>query len=162
MSDWSDWKNKASWPRGPWDDEPDEAFWTDAATGFPCQARRGPLGQWNGYVGVSPGHRFYDTESDELCDLEVHGGVTFSGTWSDDDLFHWIGFDCAHAGDVCPGMLVLDPSMYGEYRTLDYVRCECGRLASQLGAVDTRWMAKMEKEAIEWLSRTRSELRDDS
>ncbi|AMN41092.1 hypothetical protein [Rhodoplanes sp. Z2-YC6860] len=51
----------------------------------------------------------------------------------------WFGFDCAHAGDICPSMSRLGlRSMsgdYGEvYRDIDYVTAECQKLAKQLAA----------------------------
>jgi hypothetical protein len=47
---------KDSWDDGPWHAEPDEATWTDEATGYQCVAARGPHGAWCGYVGVPKTH----------------------------------------------------------------------------------------------------------
>lgn len=66
--------------------------------------------------------------------LNVHGGITYSeneapnteckkypDTW-------WFGFDCAHAGDLCP------KSKYSEgvYRDVTFVKKEVRKLVSQL------------------------------
>lgn len=79
--------------------------------------------------------------------LEVHGGCTWAEFMEENDLW-WFGFDCAHAGDVCPAMNALFRYLNREhpelkipmrerrdwetYRTLDYVRVECAGLARQL------------------------------
>lgn len=48
---------KSAWGDGPWQSEPDEARWTDDATGLPCYAfRSGISGTWCGYVGVDHDH----------------------------------------------------------------------------------------------------------
>ena len=52
----------------------------------------------------------------------------------------WFGFDCAHAFDLVPGMRALlaesggglSHSMDETYRTLNYVRDNCEKLAQQL------------------------------
>jgi hypothetical protein len=45
----------------------------------------------------------------------------------------WLGFDCAHAGDVVPQMREVLPSLnkFGVYRNIDYVKNECEKLARQ-------------------------------
>ena len=165
--------DKTSWPRGPWDGEPDKAQWPDEATGLPCLAVRGPVGAWCGYVGTKEGHPFfgvsyscgrwsdddgYDT-SPEGC-LEVHCGLTFSDFCQkskdettgichvpgegEDDRVWWLGFDCAHAGDITcikhrpmDQVLVDDEDTWPEetYKTLAYVHKECASLADQLNKI---------------------------
>ena len=148
-------KNK-EWGPGPWDDEPDRAEWRDEATGRPCLAVRNSMGAWCGYVAVDPGHPLCDGGRDDL-DLDVHGGVTYAGKCND-HVCHtplpgepadvtWIGFDCGHCGDLMPLMRMREreldaklgrrlASPYGkEYRTLDYVRTECAKLAAQVVAL---------------------------
>ncbi len=80
--------------------------------------------------------------------LEAHGGITYSGACSPGeggrgichtpspgdprDLF-WFGFDCAHCGDVVPGMPFGSSLMSdGQYCDVGYVAAECARLAGQL------------------------------
>jgi len=52
---------KKQWGPGPWQDEPDELFWRDAATGLPCAIVRNTevSGCLCGYVGVPPGHPLF-------------------------------------------------------------------------------------------------------
>jgi len=79
--------------------------------------------------------------------IRVHGGLTFSQqgdgeTW-DKDLW-WLGFDCAHSGDLVPGMYekygVVLPERFTQlqhdevYRNIDYIKNETMRLAEQLTA----------------------------
>lgn len=120
---------------GPWWGEPDRVDWIDPGSGLPCRARRGPFGAWCGYVGLLPGHPWYDVDYDDL-DVEVHGGLTFGGRLSDaPEAMRWVGFDCAHAGDYTPGLVAKGfPSYPGEvYRDLAYVEAEIRKLAEQLG-----------------------------
>lgn len=71
-----------------------------------------------------------------LC-LRVHGGLT----WADNhhacgepDGLWWFGFDCAHAGDLCPGMFSY-PHPGDVYRDQQYVVAEVQSLAAQLARV---------------------------
>src|ERR1700742_75959 len=111
--------DKSKWPPGPWHDEPDKLQWMDAATRMPCLIVRGPSGALCGYVGVAEGQQYFGVEYDAVH-AEVHGGLTFAGFCQaghesegvchvpDDgepEHVYWLGFDCAHAGDVSPGYL---------------------------------------------------------
>ena len=91
--------NRAGWPIGQWDSEPENRVAFEHV-GLPCVLHRGPLGYWCGYVGVMPGHALYEigysvcsincTEYREkaYCSsehkhtpeslLRVHGGITYS------------------------------------------------------------------------------------
>lgn len=60
------------------------------------------IGHLCGYVGVPQGHPWFG-ESDYDVDATVHGGLTFAGSLDEDGLWY-VGFDCAHSGDLCPGM----------------------------------------------------------
>jgi hypothetical protein len=142
------WIDKTAWGPGPWMDEPDKVQWEDAATGLPCLAVRGPLGNWCGYVGLADGHPAY-RQSHERMDVEVHGGLTYSASCATEtDESHsichvpsageaearwWLGFDTAHLGDYAPAMHGRLPAwLRGTYRTLAYVQEECRHLARQL------------------------------
>lgn len=123
---------------GPWNGEPDHKVWLDPRTGLLCVARRTQMGHWCGYVQA-----FGDAACD---DYAAHGGITMVGCLafldkelaadaaklvSDLDLvagFSFVGFDCAHAGDLIPE----HPQIGGEYRTLDYVYVQCSDLALQV------------------------------
>ena len=114
--------DRSRWGAGPWDGEPDRFAWR--SDGVPCLVQRSPLGAWCGYVGVQPSHPWFGKSLDECAeDLSgvvvrpsVHGGVTYAAACAPehgichvpepgepDDLW-WIGFDCAHAGDLVPGL----------------------------------------------------------
>lgn len=143
--------SKAGWPDGPWKTEPDRIQWRDEATGLPCLIIRNSFGVLCGYVGVSKNHPLFEKEYDD-ADVEVHGGLTFSGHCSpnkegvchivedgEDDNVWWLGFDCAHYMDYVPGMpailwLVGRRAGLGnsEYRDIPYVKAECQSLAQQL------------------------------
>jgi len=139
-------------PSGPWHDEPTKIQWVDATTGLPCLIVRNRLGALCGYAGVDPTHPLHKRDYDSLypdIDVNVHGGLTFSDSCahskdesqgichipepgSSDDIW-WFGFDCAHCGDLVPGMLRHFKSESEEdYRDVAYVADEVTRLAAQL------------------------------
>lgn len=150
--------DRTDWGRGEWDGEPDKMQWTDGATGLVCLAKRNPRsGNWCGYVGVAPGHPWHGKSYNDV-EAEVHGGLTFADGCQEgppeqtichvpapgeaDDLW-WLGFDCHHAWDFAPGMhargVKLDPVLFARdwnetYKSLSYVRKECGDLARQIAA----------------------------
>lgn len=152
--EWS-FVDRSEWGEGPWQGEPDKVQWQDERTGLPCLAVRGPLtGSWCGYVGVPEGHRLYGLDFSRL-DVDVHGGLTFAGGCVTEDREHgichvpdegepdhvwWLGFDCAHAFDVSPGLQAhlsrlraVPGGMLGDvYRDLAYVREQCRGLAEQI------------------------------
>jgi hypothetical protein len=151
--------DKSQWGDGPWQDEPDKVQWRDKSTGFPCLAvRHRRHGHWCGYVGVTREHPYFEKCAYDL-DVEAHFGLNFSAMCQvdDDDKEHgvchipepgqtdevwWLGFDCAHAGDLCPGLESFVARMRqivgihfhstDTYKTLDYVRAECEHIAEQL------------------------------
>lgn len=138
--------DKSDWPRGPWDTEVDKKQWVDEATGLACMIRRAghELGHWCGYVGVPRGHAAYGVEYDDIG-CEVHGGLTFSSRCQhgdqataichlveegeDDDVW-WLGFDCAHSGDLIPAMRSI--GLRDIYRPQAVVTAETERLAALL------------------------------
>jgi len=158
--------DKSEWDRGEWDDEPDKMQWQDEATGLPCLIVRNPSGALCGYVGVAEGHPCfginYDDakpvtpiDDDESDYIDVHGGLTFADFCADtgDESKHvchvpdpgepkhvwWLGFDCAHSGDLSPkyaryyrerGLGLSD--RYETYKALGYVKSQVAKLARQL------------------------------
>lgn len=148
--------SREGWGRGEWDDEPDYDAWR--SKGFPCIARRNRYGAWCGYIGVPPGHPWHGKEYSTLEHVDVHGGLTYAercnpeagvchvprrGEPAD---FWWIGFDCAHAFDLSPGLkpmlkleLALPPERVEElyqglgetYCDLDFIKRQCAHLARQ-------------------------------
>lgn len=116
---------------GPWQGEPDELDWT-TAVGLRARIRRSPeIGALCGYVVVLPGHPAHG-EDKRGVDVDVHGGLTFAGRHDADEPGWWLGFDCAHAGDLMPCTRL---HLGGTYRDIAYVRAECESLARQLVAM---------------------------
>jgi hypothetical protein len=153
--------DKSDWGPGPWQDEPDRVDFVHA--GFACFVKRNHHGNLCGYVGVPCEHPAYGKGDDNL-DLYCHGGITYANRCQGelchvpvpgmpDDVW-WLGFDCAHAGDLSPGLnarlretraqaiehgapwaLAFDPTPFERedvYRALPYVRAQCEHLAEQL------------------------------
>lgn len=135
----------------PWLNEPDNLEFE--AHGFPCHIKRhnhrperNPkdwLGHFCAYVGIPKSHPYYGKSYDDM-ELEVHGGITYAKEDPEKEI-HWIGFDCAHFGDLIPGIfehrqsggfLHDIASEYGDagevYRDINYVKAECEKLAEQL------------------------------
>lgn len=146
--------DKTTWQPGAWQDEPDKMQWPDPTTGLPCLIVRGPSGALCGYVGVPEGHQYFGKEYDDVP-VEAHGGLTFASACAatDDETQHichvpdpgepdhvwWLGFDCAHSGDLCPKYLKqfggpFGPSEWESYKDLAYVKNEVTNLARQLAA----------------------------
>ncbi len=129
--------------QGVWQLEPDELRWIDDTTGYSCVILRHPfLHHLCGYVGVFPWHPAYGLgyNHDLIAKTDVHGGLTYAGDGlrneSSGDEW-WLGFDCAHGGDLVPVMREEQFADLGlmdqcTYRTIEYVRKECTSLAQQL------------------------------
>ncbi len=148
-----EWKtiDRSQWPDGPWMNEPDKKQWLDEATGLPCLAVRNRT-NWCGYVGISKNHPLFEKHYGDIEPyLEVHGGLTFSDHCAgnaeegryichlveagEDDHVWWLGFDCAHSGDMWDFTRDFPSLHYHEweqYRTLGYVEGQCRDLAQQL------------------------------
>lgn len=110
-----DMNDKSQWPTGPWTEEPDQL--ESRYGGLPCLILRSHMGNLCGYVGVWNDHPWYREHYDKI-NARVHGGLTYSGRANkhvrhtrqegDRDTDVWfVGFDCAHADDLVPGMLVM-------------------------------------------------------
>jgi hypothetical protein len=125
----------------PWLDEPTESRWIDEATGLPCFARRfDNMHSWNGYVGFPTS--FLDRTKTHAVRTSPHGGVLCHRVFRFDSLADavwferagydplrvwWAGFDCAWASDG--DLLPCHPQYGGTWRSLDFVRTECAKLA---------------------------------
>jgi hypothetical protein len=137
--------DKSDWGEGPWQEEPDKMQWMDPGTGLPCLIVRGPHGNLCGYVGVPEEHPAFGERYDDV-DVEAHGGLTFSDRCylgekeqgvchtvepGESDVVWWLGFDCAHGGDLCPKFS--RHRWHGDvYRDIAYVRQQVLSLARQL------------------------------
>jgi len=93
-----------------------------------CLIRRNNTLALCGYVVITSDNKLYGLDYDHLysqIDTHVHGGLTYS----DEGEGGWvIGFDCAHAGDLCPAFPYYD----GVYRTKEFVISECEKLAEAI------------------------------
>lgn len=149
------------WGEGPWVDEPDVLEFVH--NGIACRILRivamdGPNetinifgGHLCGYVCIPYDHQDYnkDVSSPDFSEYDVHGGLTF-GKLFDDNTF-WIGFDCAHSGDLIPSMTDIRKSINedlikkhpnidfsqircfnSDYKTWDYVLEQVKHLADQV------------------------------
>jgi hypothetical protein len=127
----------------PWETEPDHKKWVEPTTKYKCEVKRNPMTlALCGYVTVPKKHHYYGLGYNDVM-ANVHGGLTFS---DDKGTF---GFDCSHAGDLTPGILLSvlqsakDPSEYAEltithdtYRTFEWVVDETEKLARCLYVMD--------------------------
>jgi hypothetical protein len=96
------------------------------------------MGAWCGYVGTPPGHPWRDRDLEGDGAPAVHGGVTYQAPCHGDvchvpspgepDDVMWIGFDCAHAGDL----ILIYQGGSGVYRDVAYARGEVEQLADQV------------------------------
>jgi hypothetical protein len=69
--------------------------------GFKCLARLSPTGIPCGYVGLDREHPDFEKHYDDIHNIEVHGGLTFSGYWRDENDGLWyVGFNCGHHDDM--------------------------------------------------------------
>lgn len=96
---------------------------------MPAVAVRNRSGAWCGYVGVSKSHSLYGVGYDDYESMpNPHGGVTYANHNDKLDAcvglpnakLWWLGFDCAHCGDLVPTYSDLG----GTYRNIDYVVTE--------------------------------------
>lgn len=135
--------DKSGWPLGPWLEEPDRVQWQ--YRGYSCLIVRSEVsGALCGYVGVAEGHPWYGKDYEDLPDVEVHGGLTYSRFRTEnpqnseqEKALWWLGFDCAHSGDYLPGMahvtvLLAEWTMMDSgYMDLEAVRWETEFLVMQ-------------------------------
>ena len=148
-------KDKAEWPRGSWDDEPDKVQFEDPDTGLPCLIVRGRSGSLCGYVGVDQDHPNYkkDYFDDDFRGVDVHGGLTFAAHCAegedphtichipgpgDPDNVWWLGFDTAHSGDLSPAFSEMGEFAGDTYKNLRYVKSEVADMAKQLAEIGDR------------------------
>ena len=151
-----------------WKNEPDFVKWIDPATGLRCAIIRNTFGALCGYVRVPLGKlrdsivrksrqpgwykvrgkvsRRNGYDHSAVREMAVHGGITYCGKLRHVGVNRgiWLGFDCAHFGDLCP-KLPLGLADDGEYRNLKYVRNECTRLANQVSSA-----AEFRKWGLKW------------
>jgi len=113
------------WGYGEWVEEPDKILFK--YRNYECVIVRMFALQYNGsmygghlcgYVQVPEDHPYFGKDYND-CDIDVHGGLTYSEKDEYNYLYlthigHWIGFDCAHCDDYCPSCEIFkrnDPEM---------------------------------------------------
>ncbi len=107
------------WGYGEWVEEPDQAIFEHNS--IECMVVRVAIqepyakdfhmfgGHLCGYVRIPHNHPYYG-KGDRDIDLEGgNGGLTYSEIDNENHIYlpkkgHWIGFDCAHIGDIIPSM----------------------------------------------------------
>lgn len=107
-----------------------------------------------GYIAIPKRHFLFKKHDDEI-DIECHGGLNYSNL-SKCGKYWWIGFDCAHLGDLTPSIYHLhssnphmielkkkqkerwqsmgvNPMLYEEvYRNISFCKKECRQMVNQL------------------------------
>lgn len=153
------------WGYGEWVEEPDEIRFE--CEGIQCHVTRFAVqepfckefhmfgGYLNGYVCIPSHHPYYHKKYEDI-DIAVHGGLSFGEC----SVGHWIGFDCAHSGDLVPSMEFLantnpalsairkdrenlkerfalhnSPIFMNSYKNVNYVIEECKSIVKQLNAI---------------------------
>lgn len=85
----------------------------------------------NGYVVIPLGHRLYRKYYDDI-NLEVHGGLTFSGdNFIQENGEYMIGFDTGHHKDLIPNWEYTHGPTE-TYRSFDYVKTEIEKMIEQI------------------------------
>ncbi len=147
------------WGYGEWVEEPDVIEFEHQ--GFKCCVLRCiakecdgqlSLGHLCGYVCVPKDHPKYGKDAFEEFDkVDVHGGLTYGDFQYEE---YWVGFDCAHSGDITPSLEALKKkypkSPFAQeweemkkrypnchlfnptYKNISFVVEECKNLAEQL------------------------------
>jgi hypothetical protein len=108
--------------------------------GLQCMTTISPMGIPCGYVGLPKEHPYFGKHYDDIENIEVHGGLTFSGYWEeiDDKELYWYGFDCGHAWDMdmdySRGQQMGGHSipLYHSNKSSEFVEEQTRRLAEQL------------------------------
>lgn len=138
----------------PWQAEPNRVEFK--YKGYHCLVNRAHPGNLCGYVALPNGHPYYGKHYEDI-DIGVHGGLTYAGACQGDichvpeegesDDVWWIGFDCAHSGDLVPetyemlqsgGILHDHPfscylnNAYETYKTVAFVKKEIRHMVKQL------------------------------
>lgn len=132
-------------------DRPHDVLETGEHLGFKYHITNNGSGYRCGYVRVPEGHPWFGKGGMDL-NCQVHGGITFGKQdikcSEADGKDWWVGFDCAHAGDLpdpnLPGydpgrfnlgemltMLMERVSSVNTVRTQEYTRDEVFRLCEQ-------------------------------
>lgn len=85
-----------------------------------------------GYVGLKKQHELYEKHYDSI-NIVCHGGLTFASkmNWYEIEDLWFIGFDCAHHGDITPSYMY-PGEIHAIYRNMEYVTNEVNSIVEQL------------------------------
>lgn len=104
--------------------------------GYSCFIHRhAELKSLCGYIEIPEGHVAFKKEYDDLTNIEVHGGLTYSHNQLSLEACKegwYLGFDCAHCMDLVPSVFPLFKNTTGVYRTMNYVETQLKKLVDQL------------------------------
>lgn len=116
-----------------------DGFYAKEASNHTFVIYQHPIGgHLNGYVLLNE-----DDHIEDIMDIECHGGITFEGNLAEIipvQAGNWIGFDCAHFGDLTPfykeklAALGFDSSLSigGIWRDQKFVEDNCKQIIDQL------------------------------
>ena len=125
--------------------EPDFILWKEEKY-FCLIIRNLELLNLCGYVGVTTNSKLYkkDYHEEELLNIDIHGGLTFSGLHDSysvegypSDIW-WIGFDCAHCYDITKSYIEYEYVEDAEYRDIKYVKNQIRILLGAIKEYDNR------------------------
>lgn len=146
---------------GPWQNEPTIYGFIDSTTKLHCMIRRHHLiGHLCGYVLIPKHYFFYGKNYDDpiFNEIDVHGGLTFADKPSREMIYlvkdsFYLGFDCAHYDDFSPFSTAFDSPLFtfhsiSDYKTIDFVKEECSKLARQLFELQQTYEKQNKKETI--------------
>lgn len=105
--------------------------------GFDCYIKRNPQSfHLCGYVRIPETHWLFDMHYNDILNIDVHWGLTFSNYELGGKFLpngYWIGFDCAHCDDLLPLSLILYPELTdGTYKDIEFVTKQLKQLVDQL------------------------------
>ena len=108
-------------------------FWHE---GILCNAKRGPMLHWNGYVYIPPGHPCYDNGDTILQAIDDVSRVDFLSMHELNGIeYYQIAFSYTHwAHDIVPGHQGL-AQPEATYKDYNFVRAQLIDVAEQLLAV---------------------------
>ena len=106
------------------------------------------LGNWNGYIQIPENA----LTQDEIDDLDVHGGITYSGT-ADETAKEGhivIGFDTAHIGkDILPFSCFFYNKVSAEIHNMACMICEAKK-NNEKSEFYKNWMEEGTYKTFEW------------
>ncbi len=103
---------------------------------------------WCGYILLEEKYLYFNastavTEYEDLCDINVHGGITYNSITNDN--LYQIGFDCNHSDDI--GLMSIKyPEIHmnfsknATYKTKQFVYEETNKMCDQLCKIKPKYI----------------------